>query len=282
MSHPSSSDLCSLLGLASTTSTASSYQSMRTSWITALVSSLPFWFQPCPMSALKDLRCIGAVSSYAAVCNRCYSEVKRDDRNGTTYFYFRCSEGYSEYPRLLSALQWMQRTSDLNLGDNQIIKDDNIKTCLVQMARPTGVICHITAEFSLFQAVSIRPEQHIPSTSVGWFCPKHCEVTAVRKPEATARVITRHTAQQLFCLLSGQCSPGSSVLSYLLGCCCGLLSALKVQVSHCALHHIPLEAWGICIGIPAQLLTVLRVMGWSLHKLVGKKIVSNRFYFHHL
>lgn len=112
------------------------------------------------------------------------------------------------------------------------------------MARPTGVICHITAEFSLFQAVSIRPEQHIPSTSVGWFCPKHCEVTAVRKPEATARVITRHTAQQLFCLLSGQYSPGSSVLSYLLGCCCGLLSALKVQVSHCALHHIPWKREG--------------------------------------
>lgn len=79
MSHPPClSDACCLSGLTSRASTTSSYQSMRTFWITAFVSplfSLSVFSHPLclPWKIWFDM---GAVSCYAATCNRCYFKKK--------------------------------------------------------------------------------------------------------------------------------------------------------------------------------------------------------------
>lgn len=134
------------------------------------------------------------------------------------------------------------------------------------------VSSHIRAEFSLLQPTvknaRLAYSQYVtealsPNASRG-----HCSTKTWSYSKSNNQT---HTIVK-FLLSSGQSFPGSSLPSYLLRCCYGLLSVLKLQVSSCALHQISLEARGMPTGILVKLFILRRDISLSLlHKLTGKK-----------
>lgn len=159
------------------------------------------------------------------------------------------------------------------------MKDDNLESIktspehpLVQRVRLIDLSSHIRAEFYLLQPIvkNARLAYSQPVTEA--LLPKvlrgHCSMKTWSYSKSNSQA---HTIVKLL-LSSGQSFPGSSLSSYLLRCCYGLLSVLKLQVSSCALHQISLEVWEISIGILVKLFILLRDISLSpLHKLIGKR-----------